>query len=302
MLWKPSSSAIISIPSVLGAASLTLALCANTASADLLQSFRSADAPLSGQLWDLRADSFVDSTTFLNELEPGSWLLLGETHENVDHHNIQALFINQLAQQSRMGTLALEMANIDQQPLLDAAQKDPTSATPEQLEWHRSWPWEWYEAPVRTGLEQASRVVGADLTRDSKMTAYGDDNLEVPAEPDYSEYMLDLLHESHCGQMPKSQLGNMLRVQYVRDISMRDAMLANTDPAGVNLLLAGTVHTRYDIGIPYWSEELNSKTVLMVAATENSDPTSYYPESYSDEPVADYILFTPPTEYESGCG
>ena len=301
MHWKPSSSATISIQSALGAASLSFVLCANTASAELFQSFRSPDAVLSGQLWDVRTESFVDSSTFLNKFETGSWLLLGETHENIDHHNIQALFINQLAQQDRMGTLALEMANIDQQLLLDTAQSDPTSATPEQLEWQRGWPWEWYEAPVRTGLEQASRVVGADLTRDSKMAAYGDESLEVPAEPDYREYMLDLLYESHCGQMPKSQLGNMLRVQYARDISMLDAMLANTDPAGVNLLLAGTVHTRYDIGIPYWSEELNSKTVLMVAATEDSDPKSYYPESYSEEPVADYILFTPPTEYERGC-
>ncbi len=200
-----------------------------------------------------------------------------------------------------MGTLALEMANSDQQSLLDATQKDPNSATPEQLEWHRGWPWEWYEAPVRTGLEQASRVVGADITRDSKMAAYRDESLEVPAHPEYTEYMLDLLYESHCGQMPKSQLGNMLRVQYARDISMRDAMLANTDPEGVNLLLAGTVHTRYDIGIPYWTKALNSKTLLMVAASEDSDPKSYYPQSYTDEPVADYILFTPPTEYESAC-
>lgn len=301
MPWKRSSRATTSIPSVLGAASLTLAFCANAASADLFESFRSPDAAISGQLWDLRAESFVDSATFLNELEPGSWLLLGETHENVDHHNIQALIINQLAQQNRMGTLALEMANIDQQPLLDAAQKDPTSVTPEQLKWHRGWPWEWYEAPVRTGLEQASRVIGADITRDFKMAAYGDESLEVPAKSDYTEYMLDLLYDSHCGQMPKSQLGNMLRVQYTRDISMRDAMLANTDPGGVNLLLAGTVHTRYDIGIPYWTEKLKSKTLLMVAASEAPDPKSYYPQSYTDAPVADYILFTPPTEYESGC-
>lgn len=301
MPWRPSSSAITSIRSVIKAASLTAALYTSVSSADPLQQLRSPDAALSGQIWDLRAESFVESANFLAQFETGSWLLLGETHENIDHHNIQALLINQLAQQDRMGTLALEMANIEQQPLLDAAQKDPTSATPEQLKWHRGWPWEWYEAPVRTGLEQASRVVGADITRDSKMAAYGDESLEVPADAQYTDYMLDLLYESHCGQMPKSQLGNMLRVQYARDISMRDTMMANTDPEGVNLLLAGTVHTRYDIGIPYWSEALNSKTLLMVAASDDSDPKSYYPDSYTNEPVADYILFTPPTEYESGC-
>lgn len=87
-------------------------------------------------------------------------------------------------------------------------------------------------------------MLGADLTRDAKMSAYRNEQLEVPADSGYTEFMLDLLYESHCGQMPKSQLGNMLRVQYARDLSMLEAMRANTEANRVNLLLAGTVHTR----------------------------------------------------------
>jgi len=101
--------------------------------------------------------------------------------------------------------------------------------------------------------------------------------------------------------MPKSQLGSMLRVQYSRDRSMIDAINNNTAESGVSLLIAGTVHTRIDLGLPYWEPDLNSKTLLMLAADKDSDPASYYPPSYSDKPVADYIVFTPGFDYQSGC-
>lgn len=266
-----------------------------------MSEYQLSEAPLSGRIWDLNTEAFIAPTALFEQLEPASWLFLGETHENVDHHSIQTLFIEQLADRGQMGTLALEMANVEQQPLLDGAQNDPAEVTPEQLEWHRGWPWEWYEGPVTAGLKHAKRVVATDLTRSSKMAAYADEGLEVPADSAYTDFMLELLYEGHCGQMPKSQLTNMLRVQYARDISMREAMIANTDESGVNILLAGTVHTRYDIGIPYWTEELNIRTLLLVAANDNPDPKAYYPDSYADTPVADFILFSPPTEYESGC-
>lgn len=200
-----------------------------------------------------------------------------------------------------MGVLALEMANDSQQTLLDNAQSSTDEVTPKGLDWQAGWPWEWYQAPVTAGLKHASRVIGADLTRDAKLAAYRDESLEVPQQKGYTDFMLELLYESHCGQMPKSQLGSMLRVQYARDLSMLESMRLNTDPDGVNLMLAGTVHTRYDLGIPYWDKELKSTTILMVAATEEPTPQAYYPQSYTQAPMADYILFTPPTEYESGC-
>lgn len=283
------------------ALSFTLLFGACSTHAGLLSPYSDPNAPLAGKLWDIRNQRFVEAESVLDAAPAGSWLLLGETHENLDHHEIETLFVEYLASQSRMGALALEMANLEQQDLLDQAQRGTLEITPENLNWQKGWPWEWYKAPVTAGLEQASRVVATDLTRDAKMDAYRDSELEVPASEAYKEFMLDLLYESHCGQMPKSQLGSMLRVQYARDKNMRETLLANTHSDKPNLMLAGTVHTRYDIGIPYWSKELKSKTLLMIAATDNTDPSAYYPDSYSTDAVADYILFTPPTEYESGC-
>ena len=281
--------------------SIALGLTSLSTNAELLADYLRKDTPLSGKIWDLRSESFVEPEALLDSLANGTWLLLGETHENLDHHRIQSRFIRYLDKQNRLGALALEMADDSQQIVLDSAHSGKTEISVQALNWNPGWPWEWYQEPVTEGIRRATRVLGADLTRDAKMSAYRNEQLEVPADSGYTEFMLDLLYESHCGQMPKSQLGNMLRVQYARDLSMLEAMRANTEANRVNLLLAGTVHTRYDLGIPYWNKTLESKTLLMIAANEDSTPQAYYPQSYSQEPVADYILFTPATEYESGC-
>lgn len=281
--------------------SITLLVLALPAKAALLDAYASDKAPLAGKVWDMEQRRFIELESVLQQTPEGEWLLLGETHENSDHHSLQTDIINYLAADNRLGNVALEMAHTEQQGLLDQAKSKAIETTPENLQWQKGWPWEWYQGPVTAALENAERVIAADLTRGSKMTAYGDETLDVPTTPDYHDFMLDLLYESHCGQMPKSQLGSMLRVQYARDRSMIDSIVANTSDSGVNLLLAGTVHARVDLGLPYWQPDLKSKTLLMIAADSRIDPTEYYPPSYTTEPVADYLIFTPAYEYQSGC-
>lgn len=272
--------------------------------ADILDNYRSDAAVLSGKIWDTKERRFISLESFIKRLEPGNWLLLGETHENPDHHRFQTELIEYLAQRDQLGAVALEMAQIEQQPLLDAAQQKITQTvnaeiTALSLEWQAGWPWEWYQAPVTAALRFAEKVVATDLTREAKMRAYKDTTLEVPASQEYQRFMLDLLYESHCGQMPKEQLVNMLRVQYARDKSMLNTMKENTNQERVNILLAGTVHTRYDVGIPYWPESPNSITLLLIATNASNDVADYYPDSYTDNVVADYLLFTPPTGYQT---
>jgi len=281
--------------------SLSLLSLVLPAQAGLLDAYTSESAPLAGKVWDTQQRRFTNLESVLEQTPDGSWLLLGETHENIDHHSLQTDIINFLASKDRLANVAFEMAHSAQQPLLDGANSGEIEVTPEALDWQAGWPWEWYQGPVTAAINLADRVVAADLTREQKMQAYGDSSLNVPASQPYREFMLDLLFESHCGQMPKSQLGSMLRVQYSRDRSMIDAINNNTAESGVSLLIAGTVHTRIDLGLPYWEPDLNSKTLLMLAADKDSDPASYYPPSYSDKPVADYIVFTPGFDYQSGC-
>lgn len=122
--------------------SIALGLTSLSTNAELLADYLRKDTPLSGKIWDLRSESFVGPEALLDSLANGTWLLLGETHENLDHHRIQSRFIRYLDKQNRLGALALEMADDSQQIVLDSAHSGKTEISVQALNWNPGWPWE----------------------------------------------------------------------------------------------------------------------------------------------------------------
>ena len=263
----------------------------------IIPNFESS-TPLAGKIWDLNNRHFITEELLVTEIAKSDWILLGENHENEEHHAIEQNLIEAISDAKKLGNVALEMANQKQQDALDRHRHN-REVTKEELNWSSGWPWDWYGELVKTALEKAQRVIATDLTRDQQMQAYMDSEIKLPTGP-YREFMDDILYESHCGKLPKSQLSNMLRVQIARDKAMHSALINNSTNK-LDVFIAGTMHTRYDTGIPLLGE-LNSKTILMVSAGPEMDPGKYIPESYQDNPIADYIIFTPETEPVDHCG
>ena len=263
----------------------------------IIPNFESS-TPLAGKIWDLNNRHFITEEVLVSEIAKSDWVLLGENHENEEHHAIEQNLIEAISDAGKLGNVALEMANQKQQDALDKHRNNQL-VTKEELNWSSGWPWDWYGGLVKTALAEAQRVIATDLTRDQQMQAYMNDEIELPTGP-YREFMDDILYESHCGKLPKSQLSNMLRVQIARDKAMHSALI-NNNTNKVDVFIAGTMHTRYDTGIPLLGE-LNSKTILMVSAGPEMDPGKYIPESYKDNPIADYIIFTSETEPVDHCG
>ena len=263
----------------------------------IIPNFESS-TPLAGKIWDLNNRHFITEKVLVSEIAKSDWVLLGENHENEEHHAIEQNLIEAISDAGKLGNVALEMANQKQQDALDKHRNNQL-VTKEELNWSSGWPWDWYGGLVKTALAEAQRVIATDLTRDQQMQAYMNDEIELPTGP-YREFMDDILYESHCGKLPKSQLSNMLRVQIARDKAMHSALI-NNNTNKVDVFIAGTMHTRYDTGIPLLGE-LNSKTILMVSAGPEMDPGKYIPESYKDNPIADYIIFTSETEPVDHCG
>lgn len=263
----------------------------------IIPNFESS-TPLAGKIWDLNNRHFITEKVLVSEIAKSDWVLLGENHENEAHHAIEQNLIEAISDAKKLGNVALEMANQKQQDALDNHLNNQ-EVTKEALNWSSGWPWDWYGELVKTALAEAQRVIATDLTRDQQMQAYRNNEIELPSGP-YREFMDDILYESHCGKLPKSQLSNMLRVQIARDIAMHSALINNSTQK-LDVFIAGTTHTRYDTGIPLLGE-LNSKTILMVSAGPEMDPGKYIPESYQTDPIADYIIFTPETEPVDHCG
>ncbi len=252
--------------------------------------------PIVGKIWDNKEHRFITQQQLFDDMNKKDWILLGENHETEIHHLLQTEIIDQLAQANRLGNVAFEMANTEQQKVLDRALG--TASNPEQLNWQPGWPWEWYQSPVNMALVNANRVLGTDLTREQQMQAYMDESIDH-ANESYKNFMLEILYEGHCGKLPKSQLGNMLRVQIARDEQM-GSVLRNHSTDKVDLYIAGNMHVRKDAGVPFHTS-LSSLSVMMLSVGDSMDPFQIIPDSYQDGPIADYVIFTPEVGQKDHC-
>lgn len=254
--------------------------------------------PLVGTLFQLDSNQPIAPKTLLRQLPAGTWLLLGEQHDHPDHHQLQLWVLQQLAAEQRLGAVAMEMLNTAQQPALDAQLKQGTLSTPQALNWpEKAWPFARYQGQVQLALDQASRLVAADLS-DAEKTALRQ-NTDAVKEHSvaHTDYLAELMVKSHCGMFTTERAKPTARMQIGRDQQMAKQMLANSQADKVNVLIAGAQHARKDVGIPIWLGEQPVVSILMVSVAESTDPKDYLPQAITaDTPasaIADLIWFVP---------
>jgi uncharacterized iron-regulated protein len=100
--------------------------------------------PLAGKIWDVRAGRFVASDVVVARLAGARYVLLGERHDNPDHHRVQAALVRALLAAGRRPAVAFEMFTADDAPAiarqLAVAPRDAAGLA-RAVDWKRSgWP------------------------------------------------------------------------------------------------------------------------------------------------------------------
>lgn len=254
--------------------------------------------PLVGTLYQLSTAQQISPGAVLAKLPAGSWLLLGEQHDHPDHHQLQLWVLQRLAAEQRLGAVAMEMLNTEQQVALDTQLGQGVQSTPAALDWpERGWPFANYQAQVQFALDHASRVVAADFS-DSEKTALRQNTGSVTEySAEHTGYLAELIVKSHCGMFTAERAKPAARMQIARDQQMARQMLANSQADKVNVLVAGGQHVRKDIGVPLWLAEQPTLSVLMVSVAESTDPADYLPKAFLENagatPAIDLLWFVP---------
>jgi uncharacterized iron-regulated protein len=213
-------------------------------------------------------------------------VLLGESHENADHHRLQARVVAGLAARGAAPAVAFEMLRADQQEALDAAQgaEPPTAeGVRAATKWEEGgWPEFALYAPIfEAALAAGLPLVAADLAAADRNRLASDAPLppELAARLGLEEALPAGLLASlerdlatgHCNMLPASALPRLVRVQRGRDAALAQALVdapgaqgdadpapgePRTDPlapAGEGtraVLIAGAEHARRDRGTP----------------------------------------------------
>ncbi|HUE93531.1 ChaN family lipoprotein [Pseudomonas sp.] len=263
------------------------------------QSPQGLQHPELGQIVELRTGALLTPEQLLERLAAAPKVLVGERHDNPDHHALQLWLLRALAAQRPQGSLLLEMLTPDQQVKVEQvraaiaagqAPQDMLSA----LAWQPGWAWSLYGPLVQHALRQPYPLLAANLERREIMQIYAQvPQLQGPAataQP-VREALLEQIRQSHCNLLPESQLPAMLAVQQQRDRRMADALLIAPEPS---LLFAGAFHVRRELGVPLHLQDLGAAegVQVLILAEVGSQVAA---ES------ADYVWYTPAQPEQDHC-
>ncbi|MGP9827681.1 ChaN family lipoprotein [Ectopseudomonas khazarica] len=252
-----------------------------------------------GVILDLRSGERITPQRLVERLARASRVVVGEQHDNPDHHALQLWLSRELVARRPQGSVLLEMLNPSQQARVDQVRAETRAGRPpldaiRALAWQPGWDWAMYGALVRYQLRQPYPLLAANLDREEIMRIYQQRPAlqgQASTAAAVQQRLQRDIRESHCGLLPESQVPAMLAVQQQRDRRMAEALLAAPRPS---LLLAGAFHARKDLGVPLHLADLGAgqgNAVLILAEVGRQ----------VDASMADYVWFTAAQPEQDHC-
>jgi uncharacterized iron-regulated protein len=293
--------------------------------------------PLIGKIVDTRTGVLTELTdpAIVAALFPcGAITLLGEVHDNPDHHKMRAGLIQaERVRERRCGNVAsvFEHISADQQDGIERFYEFGSKVRREEgtetvdvllrfLEWDKSgWPPAAMFKPLFEQVIHANGHIRAGNPDRDTMRRVAKNGLAELVPESAHELNLDqpfsaLLHDavlieleaSHCGLMPKAMFSNMAVAQRFKDAHMADIAMKGAQAHGRAYIFAGNGHVRTDRGVPYYlKQRAPNRTVLSVAFVEvedgRTDPATYGPRDPAGNPATDYVSFAAPAPREDPC-
>lgn len=287
------------------------------------------DHPLVGKVWSPKANAFASLSEFGRELAVARFVLLGEVHDNPDHHLWQAWAIRTISKlrgsrivegAPQIDIIAMEMVRTDQNKALDKFYgRDVAVPRPRKprdfarmLKWSKSgWPdFEIYAPIIKQALYEQLVIVPASVSRSfsRRLSKEGEValsngeaerlGLATPLAASLNKDLETEILDSHCGLIPQSAIPRMSFIQRFRDATMADSLLSVATGKG-GILIAGNGHVRRDRGVPWYLEQrgVPANSIVSVRMAEvvegRNDPAQYIEPGPDGAPTADFIVFTP---------
>ncbi len=280
--------------------------------------------PLTGMIWKPAAERKATAGEVYAALKKADFVLIGEKHDNTDHHWLQAKLVSELAALGREPALVFEMLTGSQQAPLDAhlaSHPGDAAGIGAAVGWEKSgWPdWEMYQPIAQQALYNDMPLLAGGLDRDMTKriaregpAALGEERatalqLDEPVAKDLHAEMRQVIFNSHCKQLPEPMLDPMLTVTLAKDAVMADRMVQARTPLRVNVavLIAGAGHARADWGVPMHLARLAPDTRIVTVGLvevekDVTDPASYG-ERFGGWLAFDFIWFTPRVDDTDPC-
>lgn len=264
-----------------------------------------AQHPLIGQVY--RGQIHVTRDAVLFALGAARYVVLGETHDNPDHHQLQAQLLTHFLTEQPGAAVAFEM--LDEDDAVALAQDPPVRASSElakRVGWADSgWPeFTMYQPIFDAAFSARARIIAAHPNAEHLRASMRgiDDNesrdlrIDIPLPEAQIQAQHDEIRASHCGHANDQMLRAMQRAQVYKDAFMARALTRTQSPTA---LIAGRGHARNDRAVPYFLQRAQAGTTVSIAFVEVRDD-QLDPSAYEIDPF-DYVIFTPRVSDEDPC-
>jgi uncharacterized iron-regulated protein len=217
------------------------------------------------KIFNTNTNSETSFAEMINDLKQKRIVLIGESHTNQLHHDVQFEVIKGLVESGKPVVLALEMFNPSQDKVLEAwsnGQTDPNTFL-EQTDFLTTWShnYRYYKQIFDYCREKHIPIYGANVERKyaSKINMGGlgsltDADIQILPHIDTSnvehKFLINVMMGGMDASMPK-QFDNMYAAQCLWDAAMGEGAIkaAETHPEATVVVLAGSGHVVYNLGI-----------------------------------------------------
>jgi len=276
---------------------------------------------LVGKIWDVKQRAFIDKETLNTRSLESEYLLIGERHDNLVHHQHQTWFIQQLEKKPLQVSVAFEMIDNEQGIRLAKRQINSVEELISELKRSKtSWEYEQrYKSLFAETLAAGYKINSANLNSKQLMQTVKKGELNLPVaykrmlnktglSAEQNTALLQDINASHCNMLDDKTTSKMALAQRMRDSIMAHSLLKSG--AQVKVLIAGIEHVRKDRGVPlYLQTNLQTQTKpvkilsigLLEVELDMSDPLAYA-EYWDDHTLPfDIVWFTPQVAREDAC-
>ncbi|MDT8447937.1 MAG: ChaN family lipoprotein [bacterium] len=223
--------------------------------------------PLIGQIY--QSGSLREPGQVMSQATQTDLIFLGETHDNLRHHQIQAQVIQHLVAQGKKPTLAFELFEANQTAELmaytTAHPKDPQAAEAKlrkRLGWEKQDQWAGYHDLLLLARQEGLDVAAMDLpsalkrrlTKKNLAELSSAERAQLPNYHSPSEAyrlaMFDAFTEGHCGWSDPQLMAGLYRVWLARNQAMADQLALLLDAGGPVVVILGNGHQQWGLGVP----------------------------------------------------
>jgi uncharacterized iron-regulated protein len=195
-----------------------------------------------------------EEDSLLQALKAARFRLLGEVHDNPEHHAIRARLLDALGRAGLKPAVAFEQFDSRHDTALQALLRTRKVISAEDVANavqfdRKGWNWDFYRPLVETALRHGMPLRAANLSRAEAMQIARESRpVHGKWSPALEEQLRDYLFEGHCRALPGSAMAGMALAQRARDLTMAKALLEPSRDGAV--LIAGNGHVRKDFGVP----------------------------------------------------